>query len=396
MKFKLNSIETLVAMGLCATLIFACSKEQSEQTAQNQETTESILKSTERALTPNLPTIPYNYSTFALPAYYNQPNIVGQINTPANNVITDNGATLGRVLFYDKNLSANGTKSCASCHQQAFSFSDPAKFSTGFNGGLTTRNSMSLLNAKYYPNGRFFWDERSATAEAQASRPIVHPVEMGMTMAGAVAKIQSLSYYPALFQKAFGTTTIDSARTVRAIAQFIRSMVAYRSKYDVGRAALAANANPGVTNFSNFTASENRGKNIFFGVGACATCHGTEAFTAPGARNNGLNLVYTDNGLGAVSGNVTQNGLFKVPSLRGIEKSAPYMHDGRFATLEQVVEHYNSGVQAHPNLSPQLRTPNGQPRRLNLSAADKTALVDFLKTLTDTGIATDVKYSNPF
>jgi cytochrome c peroxidase len=396
MKMKLNIFKTTFTLGLTSLLVVACQKDNATQSADNQQETANELTASSRATTPTLPATAFNYSTFALPAYLTTPNIAGQINTPANNAITDNGATLGRVLFYDKALSANGTVSCASCHQQAFSFSDPAKFSTGFAGGKTTRNSMSLLNAKYYNNGRFFWDERSATAEAQASRPMVHPVEMGMTMPSVVTKLQSLSYYPGLYQKAYGNTTIDSAKTVRAIAQFIRSMVAYRSKYDTGRGALPANVNVGVTNFSNFTAQENQGKQIYFGAGNCVACHGSDAFTSPTARNNGLNLVYTDNGVGAVNGNAAQNGLFKSPSLRGIEKSAPYMHDGRFATLEQVVEHYSTGVQAHPNLSPPLRLPNGQARRLNLSAADKAALVAFLKTLTDTGIATDLKYASPF
>ncbi|MCA0233476.1 MAG: c-type cytochrome [Bacteroidetes bacterium] len=345
---------------------------------------------------PTLPATPFNYAAQVLPAYLTTPQVAGQNNTPPNNQITDHGATLGRVLFYDKSLSLNNTTACASCHQQANAFSDPARFSRGFAGGLTTRNSMSLINARYYPNGRFFWDERSASAEEQASRPIVHPVEMGMTMPSVVTKLRTLNYYPSLFQNAYGTPTIDSAKVVRALAQFIRSMVSYRTKYDTGRAALAANQNPANVNFANFTAEENQGKQLFFGPGNCGACHGTETFTAAGARNNGLDVVSTDNGVGAITGNAAQNALFKVPSLRGIEKSAPYMHDGRFATLEQVVEHYNSQVKPHANLSPQLRGPNGQPRRLNLTQAQKNALVAFMKTLTDRGIASDPKFSNPF
>jgi cytochrome c peroxidase len=369
-------------------LLASCKKEDATNSVSNASATDRSA--------PTLPTNPYNYANLPLPAYLTGPNINGQINTPPNNQITDYGATLGRVLFYDKNLSANNTISCASCHQQAFSFSDPAVLSTGFNGGHTTRNAMSLLNAKYYPDGHFFWDERAASAEAQASRPIVNPVEMGMTMPGVVTKIQGLSYYPTLFKKAFGTSGIDSTRVVNAIAQFVRSMVSYRTKYDAGRAALPPNQNPGIANFSNFTSQENLGKSIFFGVGRCVTCHGTETFTSPAPFNNGLDQVYADNGVGAITGDPAQNGFFKAPSIRGIEKSAPYMHDGRFATLDQVVEHYNSQVKPHPNLAPQLRNPDGTPRRLNLSSSQKQALVAFLKTLTDTGIATDVKYSNPF
>ncbi|MBL7997525.1 MAG: c-type cytochrome [Candidatus Kapabacteria bacterium] len=353
-------------------------------------------------LIPSLPATPYSYANIQLPAYLTTGAVQGQINTPANNQITDNGATLGRVLFYDKKLSLNNTVSCASCHKQEHGFSDPAKFSVGFKGGLTDRNSMSLLNARYYPNGRFFWDERAANAEAQATMPIVHPVEMGMTMNALVTKLSALSYYPPLFQKAFGTTTVDSSRVARSLAQFVRSIVSYRSKYDEGRSQFAVNTNPANVNFANFTQQENLGKNLFFTRGNCGACHGTETFSSPpNAQNNGLDMMYTDNGVGAVTGIQNQNGQFKAPSLKSIEKTAPFMHDGRFATLEQVVEHYNSGVKNHPNLSPPLRNPPGtpgagQPRRLNLTQQEKDALVAFLKTLTDTGVATDVKFSNPF
>ena len=387
-----KSLVAPLAILSIALLIAACQKD----TAPVSIVSDALEPVVEDRVAPNLPPTPYNYANITLPAYLNTPPIAGQINTPANNPITNYGATLGRVLFYDPALSANNTKSCSSCHQQANAFTDPARFSTGFAGGLTSRNSMSLLNARYYPNGRFFWDERSASAEAQASRPIVHPVEMGMTMPALVTKLRGISYYPQLFQNAFGTPTIDSARVVRALAQFVRSMISYRTKYDTGRAAFPANQNPGTVNFANFTAQENQGKQLFFGPARCAQCHGTETFTSPGARNNGLDLVYADNGVGAVNNNTAQNGLFKSPSLRGIQQSGPYMHDGRFTTLAQVVEHYNSGVQPHPNLSPELRGPNGAPRRLNLTAAQKSALVAFLNTLTDTGIAADAKYANPF
>ena len=163
-----------------------------------------------------------------------------------------------------------------------------------------------------------------------------------------------------------------------------------------GRAAFPPNQAPGMIPFANYTAQENQGKQLFFGVARCAQCHGTETFTSAGPKNNGLDLVYTDNGIGTIVGNPLQNGLFKAPSLRGIALSAPYMHDGRFSTLEQVVEHYDSGVKAHPNLSPQLRDPNGMPHILHLTAQEKAALVAFLNTLTDTGIASDEKYANPF
>lgn len=395
---KKTRLKACFAALLGAGMLFfaACQKEQN-QAADDMSASADRDGINKLIGYPVLPLVPYNYANLPLPAYLNSPQVNGQKNAPANNLVTDLGATLGRVLFYDKNLSANNSIACASCHKQAFAFSDPAQFSTGFNGGKTGRNSMSLINAAYYPNGHFFWDERAASAEAQASGPIKNAVEMGMTMPSLVAKLQGLPYYPGLFKQAYGTPGIDSVRIVRALAQFVRSLVSYRTKYDAGRALVPAGQDPVLTPYANFTAEENRGKQIFFSpAGGCGACHGTETFTGPAAQNNGLDLVYADNGKGGVTGDPAQDGLFKAPSLRGIEKSAPYMHDGRFATLEQVVEHYNSQVKAHPNLSGPLRTPQGTPRRLNLNASDKAALVAFLKTLTDTGIETDVKYASPF
>ncbi len=346
----------------------------------------------------NLPGTPLNYANLPIPAYLAAPPIQGQINTPADNQITDLGATLGRVLFYDKTLSKNRTISCASCHKQENSFSDLAILSKGFNGGSTGRNSMSLIDAKYYPIGKFFWDQRAATLEQQVLMPIQDLVEMGITLDTLVKRVQSQPYYASLFTKAFGNSTINSNTISKALSQFVRSIVSYQSKYDQGRQTLPpAPAPPPNAVFPNFTAQENRGKEIFLSpIGGCAPCHGSETFTAPEAKNNGLDATITDRGFGAVTNNAADEGLFKVASLRNVELTAPYMHDGRFTTLEQVVEHYNSDIKNHPNLSPQLKLPNGQPRLLNISVADKAALVAFLKTLTDRNVTTDVKYSNPF
>lgn len=345
----------------------------------------------------NLPSTPYNYSNPALPAYLQTPNIQGQVNTPANNPVTDWGATLGRVLFYDKNLSANNTVSCASCHKQENAFSDASPKSLGFAGGMTGRNSMPLMNAKYYPNGRFFWDQRAATLEDQVLMPIQDIVEMGLTLPQLEAKLKTLAYYPPLFEKAFGDNTINAARVSRALAQFVRSLVSYQSRYDAGRSQFPPGPLPPNATFSNFSPQENRGMQLFLGPGGgCAPCHGTETFTAPQEKNNGLDLTTTDRGFGAVVNNPNLDATFKVGSLRNVELTAPFMHDGRFTTLEEVIEHYNSGVKNHPNLSPQLRLPNGSPRLLNLPPQDRAALVAFLKTLTDPTIATDPKFSNPF
>jgi len=345
----------------------------------------------------NLPASAFNYANIVLPAYLTTPPVLNENNTPGNNAITDNRATLGRVLFYDKNLSVNNSIACASCHKQAFGFSDSAVLSKGFAGGLTARNSMSLTNARYYPDGKFFWDERAATLEIQTLQPIQNHVEMGMVLDSLVKKLSALSYYPSLFQKAFGDAAVTSDRVSKALSQFVRSIISYQSKYDDGRSALAANQNPAAIDFSNFTAQENRGKQLFFSPQlACAACHGTETFTALEPKNNGLDILSTDAGVGGITNIASQNGLFKVSSLKNIELTAPYMHDGRFATLEQVVEHYNSGIQPNANLAPELKDPNGNPKQMNLSVADKAALVAFLKTLTDQKLITDEKYSNPF
>ena len=336
--------------------------------------------------TPTLPDTPYEYANVVLPAHFNTPQLNNIDNTPNNNPITNEGATLGRVLFYDKRLSANNTVACASCHQQANGFSDPATLSRGFEGGLTGRNSMGLANARYFQPGRFFWDERAASLEAQTLMPIQDSVEMGLTLTELENKVATEAYYPPLFEAAFGTPDVSSERISLALAQFVRSMVSSQSKFDQGVA----------TNFNNFTPQENLGRQLFNGRGRCDVCHITAAFVAPNARNNGLDAVSTDNGLGDVTGNPADNGKFKVPSLRNIARTAPYMHDGRFETLAEVIRFYNNGVQNHPNLDPALRGPNGQPRRLNLNPNEQAALVAFLETLTDNNFMTDPKFSNPF
>lgn len=275
-------------------------------------------------------------------------------------------------------------------------FSDTAKLSKGFQGGLTGRNSMSIINARYYANARFFWDERASTLEVQTLQPIQDHTEMGLTLDTLVNRLSRTTHYPVLFTNAFGNSTITPDRVSRALSQFVRSVVSYQSKYDVGRAALAPGQNPAVTPFANFTAQENQGKQISLAPASCGACHGTETFVAPGSRNNGLDLIPTDNGVGAALGIANRNGEFKVTTLRNVELTAPYMHDGRFNTLEEVVEHYSSGVKNHPNLSPPLRAPNGAVVNRNFSVAEKAALVAFMKTLTDRTLATETKYSNPF
>lgn len=359
----------------------------------NSDAAGSVSSTAAAALT--LPASPYNYASPSLPAHLLTPQILGQINTPPANPITNAGATLGRALFYDKRLSANQTVSCSSCHQAEHGFSDPRQFSIGFDGRATGRNSMGLTNARYYARQNFFWDERAATLEDQVLQPIQNELEMGMSLDLLVTRLAAEPFYQELFTGAFGSSAVTSDRISRALAQFVRSIISGNSKYDQGVPV----------NFANFTQQERDGRAIFQGgAGGCATCHGSDNFVPGNAIfNNGLENPYLDKGLGEVTGLASDEGFFKVPSLRNIQLTAPYMHDGRFATLEQVVDFYNNGVVNHPNLSPQLRLPAGPPgspppppRRLNLTVAQKAALVAFLKTLTDTAVTTDPKFSDPF
>ena len=340
---------------------------------------------------PTLPAVAFNYANQDLPDHYIQPNaalgnVVRTDNTPGNNPITDAGATLGRVLFYDKQLSANDTVACASCHIQENGFSDPAVLSIGFDGGETGRHSMRLGNARYYERGRFFWDERAETLEEQVLQPIQDPVEMGMTLVELEAKLMDVSYYEPLFEDAFGDSTITSGRISLALAQFVRSLTTYQSKFD--EAYIAANGDPDDFDLV-FTAQEVRGMGIFRGRGRCDQCHATSAHVSDNVHNNGLDIATTgDQGAG--------NQRFKAPSLRNASVGGPFMHDGRFATLEEVVDFYSDGVQDNPNLSNRLRNQNGTVRRLNLDNGEKADLVAFLETLTDETFLNDPKFSDPF
>jgi cytochrome c peroxidase len=312
--------------------------------------------------------------------------------------INNSKATLGRVLFYDAKMSVNNTVACGSCHLQSKAFSDVANVSSGFQGVKTTRNSMSIANPLLTNN--LFWDSRSRSLRDMALKPVQNHVEMGMEDLDFLAKkLRNTSYYPALFKKAYGSDIITSEKINESLTQFLTSMVTHNSKFDEGTK----------TQFSNFSNIELIGKDLFMSARlSCTKCHtganlslgddkrfdnpygggGGGSTSANGTANVGLDMFYKDNGSG--------NGKFKIPSLRNIELTAPYMHDGRFKTLEEVVEHYNNSVQAHPNLDDNLKNANGEPRKLNLTAIEKTALVAFLKTLSDPTYTSDVKYSDPF
>ena len=370
------------------------------------------------ATVPSLPTPPHDYTGTNLPDHYLRNDIPGNSavqnaaiandNTPATNPTTNEGATLGRVLFYDKKLSANGSVACASCHEQSAAFADNRALSLGFAGGETRRNSMGLTNARFYQPGKFFWDERAATLEDQVLMPFQDEVEMGLTLEQVVSITHSQPYYSDLFTAAFGDPAITSQRIARALAQFIRSIVSVNSRYDQGRVLV----NSPTDNFPNFSAQENQGKRVFFNrpgnSASCIDCHVSEAFVSPplgtphasatsAATNNGLDAISTtDLGVAESTGNVADTGKFKVPSLRNIALTAPYMHDGRFPDLNSVLNFYDRDIRNHAQLSEVLRGNNGQVQQINLNGGDRAAVVAFLGTLTDQALITDPKFSDPF
>lgn len=307
---------------------------------------------------------------------------------PSYNPTTNWGVTLGRVLFYDKELSANKTISCASCHHQENAFADTGAFSTGFLGGHTGRGAMAIINMRF--SRTFFWDLRASGLENQVIMPLENALEMGMDTSLLVSRVVSLSYYPPLFEKAFGTRVVTAQRIRYALAQWVRALVSYRSRYDEG-----------LTNgFANFTQIETDGMNYYFsGQFSCNHCHSTQNFYERDARNNGLDSVFTDTGVEGISGDANDVGRFRTPTLRNIALTAPYMHDGRFRTLDQVIEHYNSGIKPSATLDDRLTTNmtiGGPPRQMNMTAYEKQALVAFLGTLTDQSFISDPKFSDPF
>ena len=308
------------------------------------------------------------------------PSIAATDNT-GGNPVTNAGATLGRVLFHDVRLSANDRVACASCHIQGFGFGDTAQFSRGFQGGLTGRHSMGLSNARYYQRGHFFWDERANALEDQVLQPIQNAVEMGVSLADLKVKLAATAYYPGLFTAAFGSSAITDTRIALALAQFVRSLSSYQSKYDQA----VASGNPA----SVLTSDEEAGRLLFSGPAGCARCHVTDAQVMDQPHNDGLDAVTVDTGAG--------QGRFKSPSLRNVALRTRFMHDGRFTTLAQVVGHYNTGLQPNVDLDPRLRQgPLSQPQRLGLTPIQVQQVVAFLNTLTDPAHANAARFKTPF
>jgi len=305
-----------------------------------------------------------------------------QILIPQNNPTTVEGVALGRKLFYEPLLSGNNSMSCASCHAQNFGFTDHEQaVSLGIDGIAGTRNSMPIFNLAWAPG--LLWDGGAADLESQVLAPITSQIEMHEDLANAINELNTHPNYPALFEKAFGTKTATSFLLMKAIAQFERTMISADSKYDRY-----------ISGDAQFSEQEIRGMNLFSDMnkGDCNHCHTLGGlFTDFGYRNTGLNLEYNDQGRFLITLNESDKGKFKTPSLRNIALTAPYMHDGRFETLLECVQHYNTGFQQHPNLDPALAF-SAQGR---LSQSEMEDIVAFLQTLTDSAFIANQAFSAP-
>lgn len=395
--------KTIIISAVCTLVVLlSCRKQDS-----NPTTTDPYAAIKARFGTRIDPNNLLNYANQGKPPYIIKDNSAG-------NAITDAKATLGRVLFYDKNLSIDNSVSCGSCHKQEFAFSDTALLSAGVEGGVTGRHSMRLINTRFANEVRFFWDERAPTLEAQTTRPVQDHAEMGFSgqngrpgINSLITKLSAIDYYRELFQFVYGNTTITEQRLQECLANFIRSIQSFDSKYDVGRAVVPNDGPP----FPNFTAQENQGKQLFLqpaqfdntgnriggGVG-CQGCHRAPEFDIdPNSRNNAVTRR-------AVGNNTPGPDLFstRAPSLRDAvnvagRSNGPFMHSGLFATLQNAVGHYNQIdiVAGNTNLDPRL-TPAGNGQRLNMTPAEINAVVAFLRTLSGTNVYIDVRWSNPF
>ncbi len=365
---------------------------------------------------PVLPAVTYDYATLSA-----QP--IDNFRPFGDSIINNEVATLGRVLFYDQRLSLNYRTSCGSCHRQRFAFAENRAFSAGFENELTGRNTQHLVNAGL--QGGLFWDLRERVLDHMVLQPIANHLEMGLSDTLEMEdRIRTTSYYAPLFRSAFGSEEVTTYKIGLALAQFVKALVSVNSKYDQGYKAVEnITADPRLAPYPNFTPLENLGKEVFFQKFFCSQCHGGPNFNGFNPEiimeaNIGLDLNSNDPGVSGtdlMTGN-SNNGKFKVPSLRNVAMTAPYMHDGRFQTLEEVIWFYNSGIQAHPQLAPELRQQsivgNGLgpvidsdhtitdgriiPIRMHMTGEEREGIVAFLKTLTDYTLVNDPKFSDPF
>ena len=314
--------------------------------------------------------IPYNLET---PSLFSDKLIAPII--PTNNPLTEEGIALGKKLFFDKILSGDETQSCATCHEPQKAFTDNLQFSAGIDGNLGTRNAMPLFNLAWNFDERFAWDGKEFSLEKQALEPVSNPIELHSDWVNVANKLQNHSEYTTLFLRAFGTSTIDSTLITKAIAQFERTLISGNSKFDQF-----------LRGETTLTPEEQNGFDVFMDEarGDCFHCHGSNnnpLWTDNQFHNNGLDTVFLDLGLGAITGDPADNGKFKSPSIRNLEFTAPYMHDGRFATLEDVINHYSEGLQPSSTIDPLMKKIN--QGGVNLSPQDKSDLKAFLLSLSD-------------
>ena len=381
-----NVFKPLVLLSSCLMLIVACKKPVNTGTEHD---------------TPEMPNTPPNYSKSS----------------------NDELAYLGRVLFYDKKMSSSNGVACASCHKQANGFADSGPASEGVNGQMTMRNAPPV----FPKNGRLFWDGRANSLSDMVIMPITNTVEMNSTSFDALCtELSATSYYPKLFKSAFGSEAITKEKIRSALTEFVRNFDFSNNRFKTSMGSVSGKA---------LTSDENNGKDLFFGKAKCSECHHVDPNAMGGGGNGygitdeshniGLDYKSNDGGCGDITMNNknAKHGEFMMPVLLNIELTAPYMHDGRLATLEDVVEHYNSKVVLSPNLDWRLKdfsdfkdlrdakikldkngdgtideveAPNRQAQKLNLSDTEKANLVKFLKTLTDKSLLTDEKFDNPF
>lgn len=307
---------------------------------------------------------------------------------PEDNPMTVEGVALGRKLFYDPILSNDSTQSCGSCHAQAYGFTDSLnRWSVGIDGLEGDKNAMAIINLGYA--SEFFWDGRSIGMEAQAREPVINPIEMHDTWDNVEDKLNAHDTYPALFEEIFGSDPISEDMVVKVIAQFERTLISGNSEYDK---FLRQEPN----SFGNL---ELEGLAIFNDErGDCFHCHPVSGglFTDHDYRNNGLDSVFDPENYGRfdVTGDTLEKGAFKTPTLRNIALTAPYMHDGRFQTLEEVLDHYSEGVVASASIHPTMYH-QGRGLNLNMTQAEKDALIAFLNALTDTTFLNNPEFADP-
>ncbi len=306
---------------------------------------------------------------------------------PEDNPLTQEGVQLGKKLFFDPILSGNGMQACADCHSPQSAFTDPRRFSLGIDGSIGSRNSMAIFNAAWNFGEKFFWDGRAINLEHQAFGPVVNPVEMKNTWEQAVNSLQNHPEYPDLFEAAFGTSTIDSNMVTKAIAQFERTIISANSRFDKY-----------LLEQINLTPAEFRGLDVFMAEegGDCFHCHGNPAnplWTDNDFHNNGLDSVFTDLGLAELTGNSFDIGKFKTPSLRNLVFTAPYMHDGRFETLDEVLDHYSSQVKISPTIDPLMQFSH--QGGVQMTDDEKADLKAFLLSLTDSSFIENPAFQAP-